>query len=337
MPNAWIETPGAIIRLRSERLEITLPVEGEVGGNPQTVDLPLTEIERLIVAEDVRLTFPALCAALRRSIPVLVHDWRGDVLGSVLPATTAHAALRLQQYRCAQEEVFGTVITRALVQAKVRNQRRLLARLHYTRPNPEVSRVLDRMAAILAESGRAEDVPALRGFEGVSSALYWPAWASFLPAEFAFERRSTRPPLNAVNAVLSYLSSILYGEVLAACHRRGIDPGLGHLHVTVNGRWSLALDLMEPFRAAVMEATALRLFSHRMLEQSDFQQRDGGTYLTTSGRKTVIEQYDRRVTREFDSEHAAHRTTLRHQIEATVLSYRMALDDAAAFRPFIMN
>ncbi|MFN0077903.1 MAG: CRISPR-associated endonuclease Cas1 [Prosthecobacter sp.] len=337
MPNAWIETPGAIIRLRSERLEVTLPADDMTSVTPPPVDLPLAEIERLIVAEDVRLTFPALCEALRRSIPVMVHDWRGDVLGTMIPATTAHAALRLQQYRCAQDATFATVITRALLQAKVRNQRRLLSRLNYTRPNPEVGVILDRIAAILEESDRTSDVAALRGFEGAASALYWPAWAAFLPAEFIFERRSTRPPLNPVNAVLSYLSSILYGETLAACHRRGIDPGLGHLHVTANGRWSLALDLMEPFRPAVLEATALRLFTHRMLGPADFQQRDGGTYLTASGRKTVIEQYDRRTTREFHSEHVAHRTTLRQQIEATVLSYRMALDDAASFRPFIMN
>ncbi len=337
MPTAWIETPAAIVRLRSKRLEVTLPPDTATNVTPPPVDVPLAEIDRLIVAEDVRLTFPALCGALRHGIPVIIHDWRGDLLGSVLPPASAHALLRVQQYQCSLDTSFQVKITRPLIQAKIRNQRRLLSRLNATRPHPEVSPILDRMAAVLADTARAADVPTLRGLEGASAALYWLAWAVFLPADFPFERRSTRPPHNPVNAVLGYLSSILYGECLAACHRRGLDPGLGHLHVTTNGRWSLPLDLMEPFRPAVLEATALRLFTHHMLSPCDFEPRDGGIYLTYSWLRNVIEQYEKRTTRDFHSEHTGQRTTLRQQIEATTLSHRMALDDPTTFKPFIMN
>ncbi len=337
MPTAWIETPAAIIRLHSERLEVTLPPDSTTNVAQPPVDIPLAEIDRLIVAEDVRLTFPALCAALRHGIPVIIHDWRGALLGSVMPPDSAHAQLRTQQYQRSLDGIFQAQITRPLVQAKIRNQRRLLSRLNATRHRPEVGPILDRMAAVLHDTDRAPDVPTLRGLEGAAAALYWLAWAAFLPPEFPFERRSTRPPHNAVNAVLGYLSSILYGECLSACHRRGLDPGLGHLHVTANGRWSLPLDLMEPFRPAVLEATALRLFTHHMLSPRHFEPRDGGIYLTSSGRKIVIEQYEKRTTREFHSEHVGQRTTLRQQVEATVLSHRMALDDPATFSPFIMN
>jgi len=336
MPVAWIETPAAIVRLRSERLEVTLPACD--GTNTQSpADLPLAEIEQLILAEDVRLTFPALCEVLRREIPVTIHDWRGAVLGNFLPPASPHAALRLRQYERASDSAWSTAIVRALIQAKIRNQRRLISRLHATRPRPDVEPALDRLAAALAATARESGIPALRGLEGAASALHWPAWAVFLPPRFPFEKRSTRPPLNAVNAVLSYLSSILYSEVLAACHRRGLDPGLGHLHTTTDRRWSLALDLMESFRPAIVEAATLRIFSHQMLHERDFEARNGGVFLTATGRKIVIEQHEKRATREFHSEHAAQRTTLRQQIEATVLSYRMALDDPTSIRPFIMN
>jgi CRISP-associated protein Cas1 len=337
MPSAWIETPSAIIRLHSERLEVTLPPDTTTSTTTPPVDIPLAELDRLIVAEDVRLTFPALCETLRRGIPVIIHDWRGNLLGSVMPPDSAHAQLRTQQYQRSLDPAFQARITRPLVQAKIRNQRRLVGRLNATRPRPEIAPLLDRMAAVLNDTERAPDVATLRGLEGAAAALYWSAWAAFLPPEFPFERRSTRPPHNAVNAVLGYLSSILYGECLAACHRRGLDPGIGHLHVTANGRWSLPLDLMEPFRPAILEATALRLFTHHMLSPPDFEQRQGGVYLTASGRKIVIEQYEKRTSREFHSEHVGHRTTLRQQVEATVLSHRMALEDPAVFRPFIMN
>lgn len=337
MPTAWIETPAAIIRLHSERLEVTLPHDATTNATPLPVDIPLAEIDRLIVAEDVRLTFPALCATLRRGIPVIIHDWRGTLLGSVLPPDSAHAQLRVQQYQRTFDASFQIQMTRRVIQAKIRNQRRLLSRLNFTRARPGIGSLIDRMAAVLHDTDRAMDVPTLRGLEGAAAALYWLGWAAFLPPEFPFERRSTRPPHNPVNAVLGYLSTILYSECLTACHRRGLDPGLGHLHVTKNGRWSLPLDLMEPFRPAVLEATALRLFTHHMLSPRDFEIREGGIYLTPDGRKIVIEQYEKRTTREFFSEHAGHRTNLHQQVEATTLSYRMALDDPTAFKLFIMN
>ena len=339
MPAAWIETPGAIIRLQSRSLEVTLPAPARQDESvTPPVDMPLAEIEHLIVAEGVRLTFPALCAALQHDIPVLIHDWRGNVLGTFLPPAGPQAAMRLQQYQRSMDSAFATAITRRLIQAKVRNQRRLLSRLHATRPRETVPLALDHMAALLAETDRAADIPALRGLEGAASANAWAAWAAFLPPDFPFRQRSTRPPRCPVNAVLSYLSSILYGEVLAACHRRGLDPGLGHLHTTADRRWSLPLDLMEPFRPAIIEATALRLFTHKMMDAASyFEARDGGIFLTPSGRRLVAEQFDRRVSRPFHSEHAGHSTTLRKQITATILSYRQALEDPSAFRPFIMN
>lgn len=342
MPAAWIETPAAVVRLRSERLEVTLPppADGDGHATPPAhamVDLPLGEIERLIVAEEVRLTFPALCEVLRREIPVVIHDWRGRLLGSFLPPASPHSALRLRQYQRTWEPEFQTLLSRRLIQTKIKNQRRLLQRLHATRPRPVVPGALDRMAACLADTNRATDVPALRGLEGAAAALYWPAWAAFLPEDHPFERRSTRPPHNPVNAVLSYLSALVYGEVLAACHRRGLDPGLGCLHPTTDRRWSLALDLMEPFRPAILEATAIRLFTHRMLDAGHFQPVEGGIHLSPSGRRTVIHQFETRLQREFESEHAGHRTTLRRQIEATVLAYRMALETPESFQPFLMN
>ena len=111
--------------------------------------------------------------------------------------------------------------------------------------------------------------------------------AGFLPAEFPFERRSHRPPHNAVNACLSFAYTLLYHDVVSALHARGLDPGLGLLHATENGRWSLALDLMEPFRPALADALTLRMMSHQMLSPADFQARDGGILSGRSGTSPV--------------------------------------------------
>ena len=98
-----------------------------------------------------------------------------------------------------------------------------------------------------------------------------------------------------MNACLSYLSALVYGELLTACSLRGLDPALGCLHGAEDGRWSLPLDLMEPFRPALTEALTLRLFSHRILQQRHFEAHDSGVWLNPEGRRTLILHYEQRL------------------------------------------
>ena len=199
---------------------------------------------------------------------------------------------------------------------------------------------LQTLIVIEAQARNAPDLAALLGVEGLAAATHFRLWGQFLPAEFPFERRSTRPPHNAVNAVLSYAATLLYHDFVAPLHLRGLDPGLGFLHVTENGRWSLALDLMEPFRPAVAEALTLRLFSHRILQAGHFEPRDGGIYLTRDGRRELIQHYERRLDRSFVSDHLGHRTTLRQAYLDQVLAIKAALADGAgpaAFTAFRLN
>jgi CRISPR-associated protein Cas1 len=123
----------------------------------------------------------------------------------------------------------------------------------------------------------------------------------------------------------------------AAIHAKGLDPALGFLHTTENGRWSLALDLIEPFRPVLVEALALDLVSHAMLKSHDFENRDGGVFLRPKGRRILILQYERRMERQFMSESAGHRTTLRQQLDAQVTMLKSALDNISIFNPFLIN
>jgi CRISPR-associated protein Cas1 len=196
---------------------------------------------------------------------------------------------------------------------------------------------LDWLDQIFSRLATSQSLDELRGYEGASTARYFQAWAGFLPSEFPFERRSTRPPLNPVNACISFGSTVLYNETVAYLHGHGLDPALGLFHATEDGRWSLALDLIEPFRPVLVEALALDLFSHQILNPSHFEARNGGVYLNEDGRKKFFLQYERRMERQFLSECVEHRTTLRQQLENQGLMLKSALDDPAKFEPFLIN
>ncbi|MGO8676469.1 MAG: CRISPR-associated endonuclease Cas1 [Limisphaerales bacterium] len=387
MPTASIHQPDSHIRLKSERLEVW--GRNSASGEEEMLrEIPIRDLDRLIMAESVQISSPALAALLRSGIPVSVLGWNGQFLGGFLPAANAHGLARLRQYQRALDPDFARQMAGRIITAKVYNQRRVLQRLlasrspgaeqapspcdpgHIPAPsggagilpvpaacaprspgcapgadpqprseaqNSETQNVLSWLDALFHPIGQSKTIDELRGYEGASTARYFQAWSAFLPAGFPFERRSTRPPLNAVNACISFGATLLYNEAVAFVHAHGLDPSLGLLHYTEDGRWSLALDLIEPFRPALVEALALDLFSHQMLDQKHFEPKNGGVYLNDDGRKKFILQYERRMERQFLSECAGHRTSLRQQLEDQAVMLKAALERPEKFEPFLMN
>jgi CRISP-associated protein Cas1 len=356
VPTACINQPDCHIHLKSERLEVR-------GRNEQTQreevlrEIPLRDLDRLIVSESVQITSPAMAALLRAEIPINFLAWNGQFLGAFQPAQNAHGLARLQQYRRVLDPEFALPMTGRIVTAKIYNHRRVLQRLAASRGElidgqqersgadsgasetqpSTLNATLKWLDALFASLRVSQSVAELRGYEGAATARYFQAWASFLPPAFPFERRSTRPPLNPVNACISFGATLLYSEAVAFIHAHGLDPALGLLHSTENGRWSLALDLIEPFRPVLVEALALDLFSHQILNSEHFEPKHGGVYLNEAGRRKFFLQYERRMERQFLSECAGHRTTLRQQLEQQAVLFKAALEDPARFEPFLMN
>lgn len=360
MPTACIHQPDCRVHLRSERLEIW-GRNSASGADEMLREIPIRDTERLIIAESVQITSQAMAALLRADIPVNVLGWNGQFLGGFLPATNAHGLARLRQYQRTLDPAFALQMAGRIVTAKLYNQRRVLQRLLASRPDAgqpcpsagsggmlaagapieneksKIKNALDWLDSLFASIGRSRSIDELRGYEGAAAARYLQTWAEFLPEEFPFERRSTRPPLNPVNACISFGATLVYNETVAFIHAHGLDPALGLLHSTEDGRWSLALDLMEPFRPALVEALALDLFSHQMLARYHFEPKNGGIYLNEDGRKKFILQYERRMERQFMSECAGHRTSLRQQLENQAVMYKAALEQPEKFEPFLMN
>lgn len=345
MPSAWISQPHALVRITSRRLQVygypdsSQPCDlenSEKGKRVLLRQIPLHDLERLIIEESVTLTAETTATLLREEIPTAILSRNGRYLGGYFPTTPAHAHWRLLQYRQTQSPAFALMQARKIVAAKVYNQRRVVQRMAAGRGQSHTI-VLGRMKGLLKRTERAAGVDELRGVEGSASACFYQAWATFLPEDFPFERRSRRPPHNAVNACLSFIATIIYHEMVGFLHAHGLDPGLGCLHTTANQRWSLALDLIEPFRPLIVEALTIDLFSRHMLQEGHFEPWNSGIYLNQDGRFKLILQYEKRLDREFISEHQGHRTSLRRQMENQATTFKAALEKDQRFQPFRMN
>lgn len=191
---------------------------------------------------------------------------------------------------------------RSFVIGKIFNSRWVLERTkrdHNLRVNVErLSGQSRALSGYLKQVSGCNDVDAIRGLEGLAAKDYFYAFDDLIlrsKDDFFFEQRSRRPPLDRMNALLSFSYSLLTGDCLAALQGVGLDPYVGFLHVDRPGRPSLALDLMEEFRPALADRFALTLVNLGSISAGDFEQREnGGVFLNDAGRKTVLAAWQKR-------------------------------------------
>ena len=333
MPTLCLTTPGYRASLTSGRLRIESPE-----GDPAAArEIPLHDIERAFISDRCSLSTEGLSELLRRDIPVVFTSWGGRVTGLCQPPAP-HSTARIAQYRASLAPTLALALAIPLVEAKILNSRRVLQRLAANRPEAATDGVLNSLERSASACLRASNLDALRGYEGAASAAYFECYGSFFPDHAAFERRSRRPPHNAANSILSYTYTLLAAEAECQLHAIGLDPAIGFPHEPTDRRASLALDLIEPFRAPVADAMALDLLSHGTLKPDcHFEKREGGVYLNTDGKKRFFVAYERRLEREFTGPRNGRRSTLRNEIHQSALAFKKALLDDEPFQPFLMH
>jgi len=246
---------------------------------------------------------PALteyCA--KEAVTIVWLDGNGRFLARMQGPTQGNVLLRRAQYRASDDPQSRLSIARCCVAAKVQNQRNTLLRFARNHPDaegiPQIRQSLSHMESVHGGLRLAESVDSLRGMEGDAAEAYFSVFDRMILVpgpEFRFASRSRRPPLDRVNALLSYTYSILALDLRSALESVGIDPFVGFLHVERPGRPSLALDLMEEFRSAFADRLVLSLVNLRQVDASGFViQPTGEVEMTPETRKTLLAAYQKR-------------------------------------------
>jgi CRISP-associated protein Cas1 len=219
---------------------------------------------------------------------------QGPVSGNVL--------LRREQYRRADDAQFATQLARSLVLAKLANCRKVLMRAIRDHPEtshrPELEDAATELARIAQSSGDAGTLEAIRGHEGEAARTYFATFDHLIVAQkkdFFFKERSRRPPLDNMNALLSFCYALLTNDVVSALETVGLDPAVGYLHTDRPGRPSLALDLMEEFRPFLADRLALALVNRQQVSGAGFKSTESGAVaMDDETRKTLLVAYQKR-------------------------------------------
>jgi CRISPR-associated protein Cas1 len=240
-----------------------------------------------------------LCAEHGVGISFLTEH--GRFLSRVQGPISGNVLLRRKQYRVTDDEAGTASIAKAVVLAKVANCRTVLLRAARERSegeSPELDKAVLRLRRILDEISGQDHVDRIRGHEGDAAATYFEVFDHLIltaKEHFFFRQRSRRPPLDNMNALLSFLYTLLTHDMVGALETVGLDPAVGYLHRDRPGRPSLALDLVEELRPVLADRLALTLVNRQQIAETGFRQLEtGAVVMDDETRKAVLVAWQKR-------------------------------------------
>ncbi len=309
----YVQEPGARVTKSGE----VLVVESE----EQKTEVPIGEVSELVLQGPISLSTPALGALLREEIPVTYASSGGWVLGHTVSTGHKNVAIRIAQYRTAFDERRCLAFARNLVAAKVKNSRVFLRRNFKVGNEIERDAALEALSRLVDRALHAPTQAELLGIEGDAAARYFRLFATMFGEtardfpEFAFDKRSRRPPADPVNAMLSFGYTLLTRTWLTVLSAVGFDPYLAFYHRPRFGRPALALDMMEPFRSILADSTVIQVMNNGEVKPDGFVMAGPAVNLKPHARRAFIAAYERRLDQEVTHPVFGYRVSMRRLLE----------------------
>lgn len=272
---------------------IVQPLEGD------KTQVPIHTVDQVVLHGYAQISSQALALCQQHEVGVHWLSGGGRYLGSFAPGA-GQVQRRLRQYEALREPSFVLGLARRLVEAKIQHQLGLLLRNSRGEPrSQELEDALLGMRHCLRHAPHSETLDELRGHEGLAARHYFEALALRINAQhdpaFHLRGRNRRPPRDRVNCLLSFGYSLLYRDCVAACLGVGLEPAFGFFHQPRSAAHPLALDLQELFRVALVDIVVLGSLGRDQWDpDADFKLGGAQVWLSDSGRRKLIELYERR-------------------------------------------
>lgn len=264
--------------------------------------IPLHNLQAIITFGYTGASPALMGACAQRNIDLSFMSGNGRFLARVTGEVKGNVTLRKQQYRISDDREASVQIARNFILGKVYNSRWILERAIRDYAMRLDTEMIKRKSLFLAQSlekiRKCESAEELLGLEGEAASVYFSAFDEMIlqqKEDFYFHGRNKRPPLDNVNAMLSFGYSLLAGMCGAALEAVGLDPYVGFFHTDRPGRMSLALDLMEEFRSVMVDRFVLTLINKKIIKEKHFiEKENGAVIMTEEGRKVFLSSWQSR-------------------------------------------
>lgn len=291
----YVSTQGAYLHKEGE----TVVVEHE---QKKLLQLPVHTLSSIVCFGNVLCSPFLLGHCAEADIAVSFLTEYGRFLAAVQGPVRGNVLLRREQYRRADDLECSRKIAAAIISAKLANSRVVLNRAlrdHTSKvDSPALKAASKTIDRLIDQVPDANDLDSLRGIEGLAAAEYFAVFNHLIieqKTDFTFTERNRRPPLDNVNALLSFTYTLLTHDIRAALESVGLDPAVGFLHRDRPGRPSLALDIIEEFRPVIADRLALSLINRRQISPGGFvKASNGAVQMDTDTRKMLLSEYQKR-------------------------------------------
>ena len=332
----FVTTPGAYLYRDHENLLVKV-------GDEDKLRVPMHHLGSVVCFGALTVSVGALEACAEHGLGLSFLSERGRFLARIEGEPNGSVEIRRAQFAAASDPAKALALARNFILGKLYNSRQMLMRAaretEVTDDQAALRKAGDQFDSTLRYLERAGNLDELRGREGEAARNYFETFAAMVKRSrevFGLKNRSRRPPLDPMNALLSFLYALLRHDVESALLAVGLDPAVGFLHADRPGRPSLALDMQEELRAPFADRLALALVNREQLKPNDFIKQDGGAVrLTDTARKTVLVAWQERkqetITHPVTKEEIA--MALVPHVQARLLA-RTLRGDLAEYPPF---
>ncbi|WP_245912281.1 CRISPR-associated endonuclease Cas1 [Brunnivagina elsteri] len=336
MSTLYVTDQGAYLSVKNQQFQVFY--QGEL-----KIKIPVVRVSNIVLFGCCNTSHGAVSMALKRRIPIMYLSQKGRYFGRLQTEGDAKVEYLMRQVECCQNSEFTRKQAEAIVWAKLHNSRNLLMRLNRRRDSQEVDKdfmqkSVNDLDILMDKMFFAESMDALRGYEGKAATIYFQALGRLFTGEFKFEKRTKRPPTDPINSMLSLGYTLLSQNVFSFVQTIGLHTHFGNLHVPRDNHPALVSDLMEEWRAQLVDSLVAYLVNSQIFTIDDFTLPDerGGVYFQTHALKKFLKHWEEKLQSELTHPHTEQKVAYRRAIELQVREYLACLmGEVKVYRPVI--
>jgi CRISP-associated protein Cas1 len=331
MSTLYVTDQGAYLSVKNQQFQVYY--QGQL-----RIKVPASRVSNIVLFGCCNVSHGAVSYALRGRIPIMYLSQKGRYFGHTGVQGDAKVEYLMQQVKCCNNPLFTRQQAEAIVAAKLHNSRILLMRLNRRRETEIATKAIDLIEILMDSLPQAESMDALRGYEGKAATIYFQALGSLFTGFFAFDKRTKRPPTDPINSLMSLGYTLLSQQIFSFVQGVGLHTHFGNLHVPRDNHPALVSDLMEEFRAQVVDSFVAYLVNKKILDPEDFTPPDerGGVYLQASALKKYLKHWEEKLQTETTHPHTGYKVAYRRCMELQVREYIACLTgEVEVYRPMI--
>lgn len=325
MSNLYIYDQGTVLNYQQNRLLV------KDEKKQLAHSIPIENVSNVILFGNIQVSAACMQTMLTRGVNLTWLSKTGEYFGRL--ESTSHVNIQRQrlQFRLGEDRAFCLALAKQFLLGKCKNQRTILQRHQKNLHNLQLEKCIDNIESNFSGITKAESIEELMGIEGTIARLYFEGLGYIVAPSFHFSKRTKRPPKDPFNAILSFGYTLLHYEIFTLLSSKGLHPYAAFLHADKHHHPALCSDMMEEWRAILIDSLAIALVNGGKISLEEFnkEEQSQGVFLSKQGCKTFVEEFEKRLRQEVSYvKDVPYKMSFRRSIEHQIMRLIKAMEES---------